>query len=83
MTDPINALLAFLQENSGIYDKARLSELVVAKFDLTKDRSVFYCPDFAIRFSSSAKQSASNTVASLSRLEKYDDRPFIAFLVTP
>jgi len=83
MNDHLNQLLTFIQENDGINDKARLSRLVVDRFDLTNDRAVFYCRDYAIRFSSSASQSFSNTVASLSRLQKYDDRPFIVCVVTP
>ena len=83
MNDPVDQLLAFIQENNGINDKTRLSRLVVDRFDLTKDRAVFYSPDYAIRFSFSASQSFSNTVLSLSNLKKYDDRPFIVCLVTP
>jgi len=50
---------------------------------LTKDRSVYYCDDFALRFNSSATRSFGNTVLSLSNLRKYDGRPFIVCLVTP
>ena len=57
-------------------------EYVFDAFALTKDRSVYYCAEFAVRFSSSAKKGASNTVASLSRLQKYDDRPFVVCVVT-
>jgi len=52
-------------------------------FGLTTDRSVYYCLDYAVRFSSSASRSFGNTVLSLSNLRKYDDRPFIVCLVTP
>ena len=82
MTDALQKLLALIEANHGIIDKARLAGIVFDAFELTKDRSVYYCGDFAIRFSSSAKKAASNTVASLSRLQKYDDRPFIVCLVT-
>ncbi|MEQ1533258.1 MAG: hypothetical protein HOO97_09365 [Sideroxydans sp.] len=83
MSNPIPALLAFLKKNDGINDKAKLAKLVVTQFNLTTDRSVYYCAEFAIRFSASQKVSFSNTVASLSRLQKFDDRPFISCLVTP
>ncbi len=44
---------------------------------------MFYCADFAVRFSTSARASFGNTVLSLSNLKKFDDRPFIVCLVTP
>ena len=78
----VRKLLALIKANDGINDKARLARIVFDALGLTKDRSVYYCSDFAIRFSSSAKKAASNTVASLSRLQKYDDRPFVICLVT-
>lgn len=82
MYDALQELLALIKANDGINDKARLARIVFEAFGLTKDRSVYYCADFAIRFSSAAKKTASNTVASLSRLQKYDDRPFVVCLVT-
>lgn len=83
MTEILNQLIAFLDSKNGINDKSRLAALVVGKFQLVRDRSVFYCESFAIRFSSSAGPSFGNTVLSLSNLQKVDDRPFIVCLVTP
>ena len=83
MNDSLQRLVAFIAESDGINDKAQLSRLVIERFALTTDRSVFYCADFAIRFSSAAKPSFSNTVLSLSNLKKFDDRPFVVCLVTP
>jgi hypothetical protein len=83
MSDPLGAVVRLVNDNNGINDKTRLATLVQNVFGLTKDRSVFYCPDFAIRFSSSATRNFGNTVLSLSNLRKYDDRPFIVCLVTP
>lgn len=76
-------LLDFLSDHHGINDKAKLTTLVVEKFGLTQDRSVYYCADFAIRFSSGAGPSFSNTVLSLSNLKKVDSIPFLVCLVTP
>src|SRR5665213_758346 len=76
-------VLDFVAANRGINDKTKLTKLIVDKFGLTKDRSVYYCEDFAIRFSSSAGQSFSNTVLSLSNLKKVDHLPFLVCLVTP
>ena len=83
MNDPLESILRVIHENDGINDKARLAKLLSERFKLTKDRSVYYCTDYAIRFSSSATQNFGNTVLSLSNLRKYDDRPFVVCLVTP
>jgi hypothetical protein len=83
MNDSIEKLIAFLHQYDGINDKAKLAKLVFDHFQLTKDRSVYYCNDFAVRFSSAATQNFGNTVLSLSNLQKFDDRPFIVCLVTP
>lgn len=52
-------------------------------FGLAKDRTVYYCADYALRFSTANGIGFGNTVLSLSRLEKFDDRPFIVCVVTP
>ncbi len=83
MNDALRKLLELIKANDGINDKARLAHIVSEAFGLTKDRSVYYCADFALRFSSSAGRSFGNTVLSLSNLRKYDDRPFIVCLITP
>lgn len=83
MNSTLKTFLDLIATNNGINNKARLSRIVSEAFQLTKDRSVYYCSDFAIRFSSSAGRNFGNTVLSLSNLRKYDDRPFIVCLVTP
>ena len=81
--DAINRLVIYIKNLNGIGDKEKLSSLVKKEFNLTQDRSVFYSPDFAIRFSKSKSKRMSNTVLSLSALQKYDDKPFIVCVVTP
>ena len=76
-------LLKFVTTHHGINDKANLAKLIVERFSLTQDRSVYYCEDFAIRFSAGAGPSFSNTVLSLSNLKKVDNIPFLVCLVTP
>src|SRR3989344_7616574 len=73
----------FIKSNDGVGNKAVLIESVQEQFRLTKDRSVFYTEILAIRFSSSHSTSFSNTVLSLSNLQKYDEMPFLVCLVTP
>ena len=83
MSRAIANLIKTVNENNGIGDKNNLARIVVSEFDLTQDRSVYYCDDYAIRFSSSTSLSFANTVLSLSALQKFDDRPFIVCLITP
>lgn len=81
--DAINRLVAYIQNQNGVDDKEKLSSRVKKEFNLTQDRKVFYSSDFAIRFSKSKSQRMSNTVLSLSALQKYDDKPFVVCVVTP
>ena len=83
MNSRLQDFVRFIGERNGINDKAALSREVVVEFGLTKDRSIFYCADFAVRFSASASTNFGNTVLSLSNLKKVDDRPVIVCLVTP
>ena len=83
MTNTVQRLISLIEQYDGINDKGRLSSIIKDELDLTKDRSVYYCSAFAVRFSSSASRSFGNTVLSLSNLRKYDDRLFIVCLVTP
>jgi hypothetical protein len=83
MSSPIAQLIQFISENNGINDKVKLSALVVAKFSLIKDRSVYYNDSFAIRFSQAMTSSFSNTVLALSNLQKFDSKPFFVCVVCP
>ena len=78
----IKSLCDFIKSHDGINDKVKLSKLVQDKFSLVQDRKVFYCKDFAIRFSKSENKRMSNTVLSLSALQKYDNRPFVVCIVS-
>ncbi len=77
------SIINFITEQNGIGNKSELIKKVQEKFGLTKDRSVYYSEHYAIRFSYSSSTSFSNTVISLSNLQKYDDQPFLVCLVTP
>jgi len=79
----INELVRFIQSYDGINDKDALAELVSSQFGCVRDRSVYYTRDFAIRFCKANSPSFSNTVLSLSTLQKYDNRPFIVCVCTP
>lgn len=79
----LSQLLEVIASHNGINNKSRLSTILSVQFGLTKDRSIYYCEDFAIRFSSAEQESFSNTVLSLSNLKKVDHLPFLVCLVTP
>lgn len=65
------------------HNKAKAEEAVQSRFAMIKDRKVYRNESFAVRFSysKSASTSFSNTVLSLSALEKYDHIPFFVVLV--
>lgn len=79
----IERLVEFVSERNGNTDKSSLQSAVQEAFNLVKERSVYYCEWFAIRFCKSEKYNFSNTVLALSALHRYDDIPFIVCLVTP
>lgn len=79
----IDDLVGTIEQFHGIADKAALATRIQRQYNLVKDRSVYYCKWFAIRFCKSNSRAFGNTVLSLSALQKYDDRPFIVCLVTP
>jgi hypothetical protein len=79
----IQDLLKSLSKLTNLNDKQEVSNQIALEFGLTKDRSVYYCKDFALRFSASEHENFGNTVLSLSTLQKYDEVPFIVVLVMP
>jgi hypothetical protein len=83
MHKKVQQFIDFVQSNNGIADKARLTKAAIERFELIRERSVYYCDGFAVRFSSAKGNSFSNTVLSLSNLRKYDNLPFIVCVVTP
>ncbi|MBI4039526.1 hypothetical protein HY388_01740 [Candidatus Daviesbacteria bacterium] len=83
MNKNIFTLIDFITSCNGVGNKSVLIEKVQERFGLIKDRSVYYSEHYAIRFSYSVSSSFSNTVISLSNLQKYDDLPFLVCLVTP
>lgn len=79
----VNKLIKTIQAQNGIGDKAALTKCVQTEFGLTRDRSVYYCQDFAIRFSSAKHAKMGNTILGLSALQKFDAIPFVVCIVTP
>jgi hypothetical protein len=75
----LQQLIAFIQSKNGINNKKLLADLVNEKFGCTRDRAISYTEFFAIRFNEGkcGSRSVSNTVLSLSTLQKFDHLPVI------
>ena len=79
----VKKLVNYIASLDGVGNKDDVKRLVVNNFNLVRDRSVYYCESFAIRFSYTSGSSFSNTVLSLSALQKYDSIPVLVCVVTP
>ena len=79
----ISLLTDTIEEIEPGTSKEDVVDILQDTFTLVRDRSVYSCPEFAVRVCSSKNRSFSNTVLSLSSLLKYDDKPFIVVLDTP
>ena len=79
----VNELIEFISSLDGKGNKNLVSSKVEEKFGLNKDRSVFFCDSFAIRFCYSSGKYFNGTVVGLSKLKKFDNLPFIVCLVRP
>ena len=73
----------FIVEEAPKHNKSVVEEVANRKYHFVKDRKVYHNQYFAVRFSysKSSSESFSNTVLSLSALEKYDKIPFFVVLV--
>ncbi|QYR10182.1 hypothetical protein [Prevotella sp. Rep29] len=73
----------FIVKEAPKHDKMIVENAANRKYNFVKDRKVYHNQYFAVRFSysKSASDSFSNTVLSLSALEKYDKIPFFVVLV--
>ncbi len=80
MHHSIKEFVDFILSKAPQHNKFALVVDCVNTFNLIKDRSVFHNDYFAVRFSSSKDKSFSNTILSLSHLEKYDHIPFFVVL---
>lgn len=79
--DEVDELVEQVKHLEGKGDKKVVQEKIKKRFNLTKDGSVYFNDSFALRFSKSEGKSFSNTVLALSKLQKFDDRPFFVIAV--
>lgn len=83
MNSKCKEFVDYIVNHAPKHNKQVVEDDVCDHFNLTKDRKVYHNEYFAVRFSysKSASDSFSNTVLSLSALEKYDRIPFFVVLV--
>ena len=81
MNTEVRRFINYIESQKQISNKDTLIQLCQADFHLTQDRTVFHNRFFAVRFSYSKNGSFSNTILSLSKLEKFDRIPFFVVLV--
>ena len=78
----IQELVDEIKKYDGIADKNKLEIIIKEKFDLSKDRSIYYCDDYAVRFCQGENTKLSNTILALRKIQKYDSRPVIVCIVS-
>lgn len=79
-SEKIDSLRSFISNNGGNVSatKESIAKSVVSEYGLEKDGSIYHTENFAITFSKLKKNGDfSGTVAALSKIKKYDDRPII------
>ena len=83
MNTKCKAFVNYIINKAPKHNKQLVEEKVCEHFNLIKDRKVYHNEYFSVRFcySKSSSNSFSNTVLSLSALEKYDSIPFFVVLV--
>lgn len=83
MNSKCKEFVEYIVNGAPQHNKQVVEDDVCTHFHLTKDRKVYHNDYFAVRFSYSKSDSDtfSNTVLSLSALEKYDKIPFFVVLV--
>lgn len=83
MNTKCKEFVEYIVNSAPQHNKQAVEDDVCAHFHLTLDWKVYHNEYFAVRFSysKSASDTFSNTVLSLSALEKYDKIPFFVVLV--
>lgn len=74
--------IEFVKNEMPQNNKDKAEQATQQRFKLKKDRKVYYCNEFAVRFCYSKNTNFSNVVLSLSKLKKYDNIPFFVILVS-
>lgn len=81
MNQIITEFVEYVNHGMPKHDKAVAQKATQKHFNLIKDGTVYYTQHFAVRFCYSKNGAFSNTVLSLSKLQKFDDIPFFVVLI--
>lgn len=81
MNPEIDEFVKFAKTGMPQHNKQEAINATKERFGLIRDRSVYFCNAFAVRFCYSKNGSFNNVVLSLSQLLKYDHIPFLAVLI--
>ena len=83
--DDMNAIVSqfvtYVTKYAPWASKEAVQSDIIRKFALKRDRSVYFCDSFAVRFCQTKDKSFNNTILSLSTLQKYDKCPFMVVRV--
>lgn len=79
----LESFLKNIKQKNPAITKQQLARVAAEHYGLVKDRSLYVGKEFVIRFTDAKKGSLSNTILSLSALQKYDDRPCIVCVNEP
>lgn len=82
MNTRVKEFIEYVKQSMPTSNKLLAEQATQEHFHLTRDRSVYYCDEFAVRFCYTKNGSFSNVVLSLSTLQKYDHIPFFVVLIT-
>jgi hypothetical protein len=86
MATSLNDVISFIEDFASTHPgctKETVSKATAEHFSLKKQKSIYTCSSFSIRFSTAKKASFSNVVLALSALQKHDHLPFIVCVVRP
>lgn len=67
----------YVNEDMPKHNKEKAQQEAQQRFGMIKDSKVYYTEYFAVRFCYSKGGSFSNTVLALSKLQKFDNIPFL------
>lgn len=83
MNTECKEFVRYITQEAPKHNKSIVENAVSQRYNFIKDRKVYHNQYFAVRFSysKSTSDSFSNTVLSLSALEKYDKIPFFVVLI--
>lgn len=81
MNEQCNKFVSYIINDAPKHNKTAVETAASMTFALVKDRKVYHNDAFAVRFCYTSRKSFSNTVLSLSALEKYDRIPVFVVIV--